>query len=614
MAHLTRVRRGSAVSSTTNSTSWTTPTISFAGTNGLNTAIADGERVRWLLLISADGNPTITENSGTGWNRIDQASNSTVVTGALFWLETTTAFAAGAHPSFSVASTASEQFSATLFAYRAAAGQAIAALTAAPNNGSSTNSDPAQITNDSGASRDLSVVAFRAGDSTVVATVAPTNYGNLISQAGGGTNGASSNGADRQVTVASAGTENPGTFTSASEQWVTWTHGIYEIPGTQDLTPSLFTNSASFFSPTVAADAVGLAPSLFTNSQTFHDPAVASTYAVTAGLFTNSNQFFDPTVEQAAANLTPDLYTNAQTFHAPTVAAGAVDLAPSLYTPGNSFFSATVAATYGLAPDLFTNAASFHSATVAPGALDLAPALYSNSAIFYSATVAAGALDLLPGLFTPGNSFFAATVSATAQIVPDLFTNQSVFPSAAVTSTVGLVPNLFANDNSFPSATVGAGAVNLIPSLLSNAQTFFAPLVSAEGGPQPVAPDLYTNTSQFFSATVQPGAIALLAPLVSNDNQFYSPQAQASYSLTPALYANDNQFFGPTVSTGGNVDLQPALFVNTSIFYTPSVAGPLEPSEDRQSNVLAQAREGAVGAVRRSTTERAPSRISVAGR
>lgn len=56
------------------------------------------------------------------------------------------------------------------------------------------------------------------------------------------------------------------------------------------LSPSLYTNTNTFFAATVGRGAVGLAPTLYTNSQTFFAPTVGAT--VTPSLFTNAQQFF----------------------------------------------------------------------------------------------------------------------------------------------------------------------------------------------------------------------------------------------------------------------------------------------------------------------------------
>lgn len=230
MAFPTTVRRATAVSATSNSTTWTP-----SWTWGTNTAISAGERVQWVIVWSSDGTVTTPSNDGTGgWGAFSNTQQGSV-TGGLAKVETTGAFSASAMPDLGAFTfSASEQFSAILLAYKVSDGATVGLLEFSSGDitsasGSSTNSDPPSITNGSGASQDVTVVATRTGDSTVVATVAPTNYTDLQTIAAGGTAGASSNTAERQITIASAGTEDPGVFTSASEQWVSYTFGVYEI-------------------------------------------------------------------------------------------------------------------------------------------------------------------------------------------------------------------------------------------------------------------------------------------------------------------------------------------------------------------------------------------------
>lgn len=228
MAFPTAVRRGLAVSSTTNTASWT-PSFTFTS---LNTAVASGERVLWRCYVAVDGNGggSLSETSGSGWAVEKYDANGIAAAGALFTLETTGAYAASAFPAITITLAAgTEQYSAIMLASKVASGATIGTLTATSTNGSSTNSNPPAITNSSGAARDVQVDAFRAGDAQVVATIAPTNYGNLLTQAGASTTGASSNTAERQINIANGGTEDPGTFTSVTEQWATITFGFYEI-------------------------------------------------------------------------------------------------------------------------------------------------------------------------------------------------------------------------------------------------------------------------------------------------------------------------------------------------------------------------------------------------
>lgn len=226
MAFPTTVRRATAVSATSNSTTWT-PSFTW----GTNTAIADGESVLWVFVVACDGASTLSETGGNGWTLQDNTSQGSVCHG-VFRKVTTTAFAASAAPGFVLGSSASEQFSGVLLAFKAGSGATINFFGSTAATSSSTNSDPPNWTNNETFAVDATVVATRAGDSTVVATVAPTNYANLQTIAGGGTNGASTNTAERQINVAGSGSEDPGTFTSAAEQWVAYTFAAYEIVST----------------------------------------------------------------------------------------------------------------------------------------------------------------------------------------------------------------------------------------------------------------------------------------------------------------------------------------------------------------------------------------------
>jgi hypothetical protein len=149
-----------------------------------------------------------------------------------------------------------------------------------------------------------------------------------------------------------------------------------------------------------------LTPSLFTNTQTFHAATVTAVYA-----------------------LTPSLYTNTQTYHAATVTVGGVTLTPDLYTNTNTFYSATVANTTELTPSLFTNTNTFYSATVSPGSIDLTPDLFTNDQTFFTPIIT---LYLVPDVFTNTNTFYEATVTATYELLPDLFFNTNPFYTPTV--------------------------------------------------------------------------------------------------------------------------------------------------------------------------------------
>lgn len=89
----------------------------------------------------------------------------------------------------------------------------------------------------------------------------------------------------------------------------------------------------------------------------------ASPQTLTPSLFTNTNTFFAPTVSRQNA-LAPSLFTDGDTFYSATVTRGSVALLPSLFTDGDTFFSPTVNASNGLTPALFTDSDTFYSPAI----------------------------------------------------------------------------------------------------------------------------------------------------------------------------------------------------------------------------------------------------------
>lgn len=184
----------------------------------LPTGISAGDLL--VVVFACDGNPTISVNtgvSGANWNALTQGAYSNNVRSNVFWK------IAEGSDALTLTTPAGEQSSHV--SLRITGGYTVTGTSA---NGSSTNSNPPNHAGPDG-TQDYLWVATRAGDSTVVATVAPTNYGNLQTLAAAGTGGASVNTAERSL---NASAEDPGTFTSSSEQWVGFTLAVSPVaPG-----------------------------------------------------------------------------------------------------------------------------------------------------------------------------------------------------------------------------------------------------------------------------------------------------------------------------------------------------------------------------------------------
>ena len=295
-------------------------------------------------------------------------------------------------------------------------------------------------------------------------SVTPSTSGAIVVYGGAGSQGTSGvtptdgNGGSNVVAINSDGTTSDVGVYIASD---TWTSGAYDpaantdmttstscawgaqtialkpyVPPTQDLTPSLFTTAvATFYAATVSVGAVNLTPSLFTNSNTFYAPTVAVSQDLTPSLVVNTETFYTPTVSAGAVALSPTLVTNTETFYSPTASVGAVNLTPSLYTNTQTLFSPTVSVgAQDLTPSLYSNDATFYTHSVAVGAVALSPSLYSNSNVVYSPSVLVGPVTLSTPLVTNTNQFFTHTVLLQeAQFLEaEIVTNSQVFFGARV--------------------------------------------------------------------------------------------------------------------------------------------------------------------------------------
>src|SRR5690606_4452407 len=139
------------------------------------------------VVFSSDGNPNVTVNSGTGWTKLnnEQATNGSTVTGAIFWKMASGA--APANDNLTLNTNNTERSSHITYRIRGATG-----ISGTTSNGNSTNSNPPNHAADEAS---YLWIATRSGDAQVIATAAPSGYSDMITQAGGHNDGASTNAA-----------------------------------------------------------------------------------------------------------------------------------------------------------------------------------------------------------------------------------------------------------------------------------------------------------------------------------------------------------------------------------------------------------------------------------
>lgn len=315
-----------------------------------------------VVMFGVDGVPTVT-HTGTGWTQYGEPGSQA---GGYAFVK----IADGADTltvNYSVAEVTG------YYVYRITGAHASTVPEADSDIGSTANPDSPNLAPSWGAEDTMWISFFSLDDGTKTLSSYPTNYADNQNTLAGTTAGVRLGIATRNLNASS---ENPGSFTvSASDSWVALTIAVRPAAGgggsPQDLTPSLFTNTQTFYAPTVTA-----------------------TYSLLPGLLDSQPSFFAPAVTVGAVDLAPSLLTNSQTFYAPTVSldGAAQNLDPPLLDASASIFAPVVSSSYGLSPWLLTNGQTFYAPAVSVGAVTLSPPLLTNSQTFYAATITGGAV------------------------------------------------------------------------------------------------------------------------------------------------------------------------------------------------------------------------------
>jgi hypothetical protein len=563
------VRTASAVSSTTNSTSWTP-----SWTWGTNTGLNSGDTVLWQIIVTSDGaNITLSETGGNGWTKKVNGSDGAQVSQAIFIKETTAAYASSVAPSFVLGSSGSEQFSAVLLTHyigNSTNGKTAGFEISSAATGSSTNSNPPAVTNSRGARIEAAVVTTRGGDSTVVATAVPSGYSNHVSRAGGGTAGASTNTATKDVTINNSSTEDPGTWTSASEQWISYTYAVYEVlPTAAGWTPVLVgsidrTTPSQSFTRTGVDGWTNGAYSLETFSGDVQVEALIPTSSANIliglddqeRLSDHYNCLYAAYWEGVGNNLKgrhsgSAVGSNSPGGHTSSSVMGirrtGTNVEIYYRDSGGSdtiIHTVTGASSSALRVLIAINPAAGTLSTVtAVAPQTLTVGLSTNSQTFYGPTVVRGAVTLTPSLYTGTQTFHSPTVTQIMPLSPSLVTNSATFFSPTITQAgETLSPSLFTNTTTFYDATVVRGTVTVTPSLVTNTQTFYTPTVVR--GQVNLTSTLINSTTTFFPPTILQASTQTLSPsLMASTVTFFSPSIVTTQSMTVELFTNEPTFF-----------------------------------------------------------------------
>jgi hypothetical protein len=144
--------------------------------------------------------------------------------------------------------------------------------------GNSTTPDPGSLTPTWGA-KNTWWAAMAAKDGTGGASAFPSSYTNTDETSSGGTGQCNLSTGEREVNATS---EDPGTFTIASDQWVALTVAVEPtgVPS-QSITPAAAAITVSAPGPTITTGAVTLSPAAAAITVTGPAPTVTTSYSVT---------------------------------------------------------------------------------------------------------------------------------------------------------------------------------------------------------------------------------------------------------------------------------------------------------------------------------------------
>lgn len=209
-----------------------------------------------------------------------------------------------------------------------------------------------------------------------------------------------------------------------------------------------------------------------------------------------------------------------------------------------------------------------------PSSQSLTPSLYTNTNTFYAPTVALGPAQqtLTVSRYDNTNVFYAQTVElgpAPQTLTVGLYTNTNVFNAVSLTSSITIEPSLYTNSNTFYSPIVEAGTVTINANLYENVNVFYSPIASQSSAQQFINVNLFENSNVFYSPQIDTN---VFAGLYSNTQQFYSIELTSSNLITVSKYDNPSEVYLPEIVQGGGLqDLSANLYTNTNLFYSATI-------------------------------------------
>lgn len=168
---------------------------------------------------------------------------------------------------------------------------------------------------------------------------------------------------------------------------------------------------------------------------------------------------------------------------------------------------------------------------------------------------------------------FRKTESASGSQTATTAWSGSFGAASAVVSYAPVSTTTYGNSylNVYPLVTFkaeGGGAQTLLPSLITDTDSFFSHTVAA--GSVNLSPALFTDTDTFFTHSLASN-INLSAGLFADSDTFFTHSASTTINLTASLFADSDAFYSAMVAAGA-VNLQPGLFTDADTFYAATIS------------------------------------------
>jgi len=187
----------------------------------------------------------------------------------------------------------------------------------------------------------------------------------------------------------------------------------------QLVVPTFFSDSDTFFSPTLAVGAVNITPTLFIDSDSPRMALVTGGGAqpTMAGRINDADNFFVPALAAGTVNVIPLTFTDTDVFFDPITG---LFVGPSKFTDADAVFNPVVLAVSDIQPVLFVDSDVFFAPALTVSAVNISPFPFVDTDILRMPSVGS---KVDPVFFADTSTFYSPTVVQRNELFPNLISD-----------------------------------------------------------------------------------------------------------------------------------------------------------------------------------------------